>query len=316
MMANWYVKRGDQTAGPLTRERLIELAAQGKVQESDLVREGEAGEFRPAGQIPGLLPAETVSSGGSDFEQTSSASASPKKNNTTLILVLAILGGGGILAILVLVALLLPAVEQAREAARRSASKNNLKMIGLAMHNYHDTFRVFTPGGTTNVEGKPNHSWQTFILPFMDQAPLYNRIDMDQPWTTPENRKHFTQVIPDYLHPSVEETVSPDGLALSHYIGNELLLETNGNTRFRDITDGASTTIMAIESGEGFKPWGDPTNIDHPANVMREGRKTSMVGGNHVLLSDGAVRFVSENIDPDVLKAMSTPNGGEAIGEF
>ena len=150
----------------------------------------------------------------------------------------------------------------------------------------------------------------------MDQAPLYNRINIHQPWTTPENRKHFTQVIPDYLHPSVEETVSPDGLALSHYIGNELLLETNGNTRFRDITDGASTTIMAIESGEGFKPWGDPTNIDHPANVMREGRKTSMVGGNHVLLSDGAVRFVSENIDPEVLKAMSTPNGGEAIGEF
>ncbi|QDU00537.1 hypothetical protein V6x_02120 [Gimesia chilikensis] len=315
-MANWYVKRGDQTAGPLTRERLIELAAQGKVQESDLVREGEAGEFRPAGQIPGLLPAETVSSGDFDFEQTSSASAGPKKNNSTLILLIAILGGGGILVVLVLVALLLPAVEQAREAARRSASKNNLKLIGLAMHNYHDTFRVFTPGGTTNVEGKPNHSWQTFILPFMDQAVLYNRIDMDQPWTTPENRKHFTQVIPDYLHPSVEETVSPDGLALSHYIGNELLLETNGNTRFRDITDGASTTIMAIESGEGFKPWGDPTNIDHPANVMREGRKTSMVGGNHVLLSDGAVRFVSENIDPDVLKAMSTPNGGEAIGEF
>ena len=55
-MANWYVKRGSETAGPLTQNRIKELAAQGKIEETDLIRKGDQGDFFPAGQIPGLLP--------------------------------------------------------------------------------------------------------------------------------------------------------------------------------------------------------------------------------------------------------------------
>ncbi|VAX38047.1 hypothetical protein-transmembrane region and signal peptide prediction, partial [hydrothermal vent metagenome] len=72
-----------------------------------------------------------------------------------------------------LAALLLPAVQQAREAARRSACKNNLKQIGLAMHNYHDTHRVF-PSGYVSVDSRNQIGWGTFILPFVDQFKLYN----------------------------------------------------------------------------------------------------------------------------------------------
>lgn len=315
-MANWYVKRGTQTAGPLTQERLKELAVEGKVIGTDLVRKGEEGNFVPASQIPGLLP-EPDDDWENDFQESSSASSAPaKKNNTTLIVVLAILGGGGMLVIVVLIALLLPAVQQAREAARRSVSKNNLKIIGLAMHNYHDVHRVFPPGGTETAEGDPYHSWQTYLLPYIDDMGLYNQIDFNEPWSHSNNQQLFTQQIPVYLHPSIEEVVSPEGLGLTHYVGNKLLVETNGRMRLRDITDGTSNTIMAIESGENFKPWGDPTNTAAPIEVFGPGKKTSMVGGNHMLLSDGAVRFVSENIDPAVLQALSTPDGGEIVGEF
>jgi len=84
--------------------------------------------------------------------------------------------------IAVLIALLLPAVQQAREAARRSQCKNNLKQIGLAMHNYHDTHGVFTfayVGAPTNSldDGGTGWGWGTMILPFMDQAPLYNKLN-------------------------------------------------------------------------------------------------------------------------------------------
>lgn len=82
--------------------------------------------------------------------------------------------------IAVLIALLLPAVQQAREAARRSQCKNNLKQIGLALHNYHDTFNTFPPGQThTNFQGGRSifWSWITFTLPYIDQAPLYSTID-------------------------------------------------------------------------------------------------------------------------------------------
>lgn len=317
-MANWYVKRGNQTAGPLTQDRLKELASQGKVQGSDLVRKGEDGSFIQASQISGLLP-EKDSDDWDEFEAEPQSQSKPqekKKSNALLIVILAVVGGGGLLVALILIALLLPAVEQARNAARRSTSKNNMKQIGLALHNYHDTHRVFPPGGIETTDGKPYHSWQTMILPFVDQAGLYNDIDFDQAWTDPTNQIIFEQEIPPYLNPAIEERVSPEGLGLSHYVGNRLLMKTNGNMRIREMTDGTSNTIMAIETGENFKPWGDPTNIAHPANIIGPGKKSSFRGGNHILMGDGSVRFISENIDPATLKALSTPNGGEIVGEF
>lgn len=310
-MVNWYVKRGEEIAGPLTRERVKELADQGKIQETDLIRKGEDTAFVEAGQIPGLLPEED------DFESAATSSQpAQKKNNTVLILVLAILGGGGILVILILMALLLPAIQQARDAARRSTSKNNLKQIGLALHNYHDSHRVFPPGGTAKSDGTPYHSWQTYILPFMEQAPLYNRIDFDQPWSAPENQVFFKQNIPQYLNPQIPDKTSPEGLALSHYVANSQALNANSHLQIREIRDGTSNTILAFESGKKFKPWGDPTNFGKPADYLGSGHKPAFRGGSHVLMGDGSVRFVSENIDPAVLKALSTPAGGEVVGEF
>tara|TARA_R110002095_G_scaffold172509_2_gene149870 strand:+ start:1700 stop:2746 length:1047 start_codon:yes stop_codon:yes gene_type:complete len=92
--------------------------------------------------------------------------------------------------IAILIALLLPAVQQAREAARRSQCKNNMKQIGLAMHNYHDAHNTFPPGYITKkpcntLTAWPScnqgelgiYGWGTFVLPFIDQAPLYNLLN-------------------------------------------------------------------------------------------------------------------------------------------
>jgi prepilin-type N-terminal cleavage/methylation domain-containing protein len=79
--------------------------------------------------------------------------------------------------IAILIALLLPAVQQAREAARRTQCRNNMKQIGLSLHNYLDTFTVFPPGYIYNpATGSPmmGWSWATMLLPYFDQAPLYN----------------------------------------------------------------------------------------------------------------------------------------------
>lgn len=91
--------------------------------------------------------------------------------------------------IAILIALLLPAVQQAREAARRSTCKNSLKQIGIAMHNYHDTHRVFPPCVIDVTIGGTNHNllgWATMILPFIDQAPLYNQIGSHNGFTSAE----------------------------------------------------------------------------------------------------------------------------------
>ena len=83
--------------------------------------------------------------------------------------------------IAILIALLLPAVQQAREAARRTQCKNNLKNVALAFHNYHDTFDIFPPGYIAAI---PNHSTRsalTLLLPYIEQANLYNQIDSSTP---------------------------------------------------------------------------------------------------------------------------------------
>ncbi|HVW01998.1 MAG TPA: DUF1559 domain-containing protein [Planctomycetaceae bacterium] len=105
--------------------------------------------------------------------------------------------------IAVLIALLLPAVQQAREAARRSQCKNNLKQLGLAMHNYHDNFAVFPIGGGGG--GGDIGSYMIRILPYMDQAPLYNQVVFNNSVDTqvlPNGQPLTTQIIPTYLCPS------------------------------------------------------------------------------------------------------------------
>ncbi len=100
--------------------------------------------------------------------------------------------------IAILIALLLPAVQQAREAARRTQCKNNLKQLGLALHNYHDTYNVFPPGnvsplpmstqgcftGNTNRTLHPNAPWSVLILPYIDQANIYNLLNMSGTFPT------------------------------------------------------------------------------------------------------------------------------------
>ena len=128
--------------------------------------------------------------------------------------------------IAILIALLLPAVQQAREAARRTQCKNNLKQLGLGFHNYHDTFRTFpkpailglnVAAGLEIVQGV---SWGTLLLPFLDQAPLYNNYDTNLSPFDPANVAATETILNGFLCPStprsenVTEYTIPAGVAL------------------------------------------------------------------------------------------------------
>src|SRR6476661_8060061 len=104
--------------------------------------------------------------------------------------------------IAVLVALLLPAVQQAREAARRSQCKNNLKQIGLALHNYHDVNGCFPPAYIADENGKPMHSWRVLILPYLDQAALHTEYNFSEPWDGPNNSRLLARRPAVYACPS------------------------------------------------------------------------------------------------------------------
>lgn len=246
--------------------------------------------------------------------------ASPTSKKSFKPKVMSVLTGVGLF--LLLLVLINPVYNDLLKA-RHSASKNNMKQIGLALHAYHKTHQMLPPGAIMTVEGKPYHSWQTQILPFLDQAKLYQDIDFDKPWNHPVNQPVFQNCLAVYLNPVVLNNYSgqtdrsvPEGYGLSHYVGNELLLKKNQGFRYRDITDGTSNTIMAMETGEDFKPWGDPTSLANPDDVIGPGTKSSSPGGHHVLFADGTVRFVSKDLDPAVRRSLSTPDGSEMLCDF
>lgn len=251
-----------------------------------------------------------------------SARAGATDTKVIIIIVLVVVAGLSMLVCGVLVALLLPAVQQARSAARKVQSQNNLKQIGLALHNYHDAYSVFPPGGIYAEDGTAHHSWQAVLLPYVDQAQLYNRIDFNRPWYDPVNVEHFQTPVIQYLSPfEGENNRMADGGAASHYSANQEVMYENSSLGIQDVTDGTSFTMLAGETGAAYKAWGDPDNYRDPAagfhrDEVSFGRPPGAPPGCTILLMDGSVRELSEDTDPEVLKAISTPAGGEPPPSF
>lgn len=253
------------------------------------------------------------------------------------------LGGGGdstttIAASAIGIALLLPAVQSAREAARRTQSKNNIKQIMLALHNYHDVHRNFPQGTVPNKDLKPEKrlSWLVSILPYIDEAVLYQDFDQKAAWDEGDNEFAATASVDAYVHPSNPEA-SVDGYGTSSYLGlagvgangpnlpvndpKAGVFGYNRATGIRDIHDGTSNTLMVGEA-EDPQPWaaGGPATIrplvGQPYINGGNGYGSRSPGGANFGLADGSVRFISENIDPGVLEALTTIRGGEVIGDF
>ncbi len=187
--------------------------------------------------------------------------------------------------IAVLVGLLLPAVQSAREAARRAQCLNNLKQIGLALHNYHDAFAAFPPGyvsATVNnspvgAELGPGWGWGAMILPQLEQTPTYNALNFSLGITHPSAQTARSSVIAAYLCPSSSGTrplalsvatgtpspvpvFIPNDITASQYVAsagqfevgdspanNNGLFFRNSGLSTRDVTDGLSQTLMAGE---------------------------------------------------------------------
>ncbi|EAQ80634.1 DUF1559 family PulG-like putative transporter [Blastopirellula marina] len=206
-----------------------------------------------------------------------------------LLVVIAIIG--------VLIALLLPAVQQAREAARRMQCANNLKQVGLGLHNFHDTYNHMPPGGSRDGHG--GYTWGTFILPFSEQGNLWDAIVEESGnyppdptgkkgsiycgcheynvWTTPGPEHNVVEIYmcPSDVLPEVRDSTDMGfQCGKSNYAGSMGWGHNYGNgffnrfiasvTKFADVTDGLSNTIAIGEVGAGRN--GSAPSAENPTN--------------------------------------------------
>lgn len=220
---------------------------------------------------------------------------------------------GGTLLILFL--LLLPATRRAGPAAYRTQCKNNLKQIGLALHNYHDVYGTFPPAYTVDTNGTRLHSWRTLILPFMEQKELFDSIDLTKPWNDPVNSQAYetkqnwlscpSSNIPD-THTTYMGLVGSDHF----FAGTEL-------RKMRDITGGTSHAIAVTEVPiDQAVHWMDPTDngVKFFADI-NEDHEVAHTGGVQSLLADGSVRFLSLRIATETVEDLISISESVA-GEF
>jgi prepilin-type processing-associated H-X9-DG protein len=224
-------------------------------------------------------------------------------------------------------------------AARRSSSKNNLKQLGLALHNYHDVYRQFPTGTIVDDKLKPDQrlSWIVSILPFIEEKAVYDRIERKKGWKDAANRRMMQTRMMVLQNPGVAVKKEPS-YGSTHYVGiaglgkDSLTAKVHNKktgifgydrvTRMRDIRDGTSNTMMASEASANYGPWGSGGTATIRAFTKKpyingpDGIGGPFPGGCNVLFADGSVKFISNNISVKVLEALSTAQGGETVGGF
>ncbi|TWU65595.1 hypothetical protein V7x_11430 [Crateriforma conspicua] len=220
--------------------------------------------------------------------------------------------GVSVAAVGVLTGLLMPAVQAARNAARRVATANNLKQIGLAMHNYHSAYRKLPGPAIVDENGKPLLSWRVAVLPFVEQQALYEQFHLDEPWDSPHNIQLIDQMPDVYRDPEIE---TDPGETIYHAMVDDKALQKHGGpNRFRDCLDGLSNTIMAVQvTKENAVPWTAPIDFEIDWDDPLAGIKRMEPGGIQVLMADGAVLVFDESLGAETFKKMITRAGGEII---
>ena len=238
-----------------------------------------------------------------------------KGGGTTVVIVIAVLAACGMMFLVcggIMVALLLPAVQSAREAARRMQCSNNMKQIALAIHNYADEYKSFPPAYTVDSDGNRLHSWRTLILPYMEESQLYSEIDFSKPWDHSDNAFAFGREIPSYKCPS-SNLAAGQTLYLA-IVDPQSIFPGETQITFREITDGTSNTVMVYETDPAKSVhWMDPTDgdITEFLAAFSGSHRHSHTGGANCTFADGSVRFLSSTTAPATLRSLATVSGGE-----
>ena len=217
----------------------------------------------------------------------------------------------------ILIGLLVPAVQKVRESAARMQSSNNLKMMGLAMHNYHaSNGKVPVHAAVNDKDGKPLLSWRVELLPYLEQEGLYRQFKRDEPWDSPHNKTLIPLMPRIYAAATADPAVAAQGM--THYravTGPRSAFEPrNGRPpTLVGIPDGTSNTIMIAEAADPVI-WTKPDELEY-----RPGGPLPRFGifpkrPFQVVMWDGSVRAVYPGVSPATLGNAMMADDGQVLG--
>lgn len=222
----------------------------------------------------------------------------------------------GLLAVLGVLALLVaPLMTQRGSYSPRLECKNNLKLLGLALHNYHDEHGHFPPAFTVDDNGRRLHSWRTLLLPFIEENELYEKIDLTKPWSHPANALARAACPDSFRCPSAD---LPEGFtSYKAVVGTRCAFPVGGSTTsINDVSDGTSLTAFVLETNaEHASHWMNPHDdgaIDFAA-FLHSKPATVHKAGVYMLFVDGSVHFIGCDTEPEIVEGLMTIAGGEVI---
>jgi hypothetical protein len=200
------------------------------------------------------------------------------------------------------------------ESGDRRQCMQNLHLIGIALHNYHDVYTHFPAVANFDKNGRPLLSWRVHILPFVNQDALYKQFHLDEPWDSEHNKKLIERMPDVYRCPNMKRKLVGKTTYLAP-VGDSLMFTgTKDGVQMKEISDGTSNTIFIVDADDDHAvTWTKPDDLRIGINDPAAGLVGHHPGGFNALFADASVHFINRTIDPKVLWALFTRNGGEVV---
>ncbi len=222
-----------------------------------------------------------------------------------------------------------------RELAWLSHCRNNLKAIGLALHNYHQQYGQFPPQHVADAEGRPMHSWRVLILPYLGEpkaSNVYSQYRFDEPWNGPNNRKLAIEAVENFRCWTTN-AAEPDAPLTTHYVavtGPGTAWPGPTGSRVEDISDGCNNTVLLVEIAASDIHWMEPRDVTLEEALSGHNGKCAVPSSHHymertyfffatyplkgnVLTADGSCHCLEDQPSRNDLTALLSIDGGESI---
>ncbi len=205
-------------------------------------------------------------------------------------------------------ALLLQGIQQYREATARQTTKDRMKLIELALHQYHDAYHTFPPAFVQGPDNRMWHSWRTLLLPYLGEQELAAKYRFDEPWDGPHNRELAVQCPEVFQSP--HWGIEPGRTNFYGVIGRRTAWPAQHAISMERALDGLSNTIHLVE-GPPVAQWLEPRDLG--VREWTELFRKQSLSSSYITCMDGAVRMVSKNIDQTLLVSLLTPRYGQLM---